>query len=385
MARYEIWYADQYGNRLELMDDTLGFDYVLVDGDIGWLHVNMPYVRGRLHTRPLVDQRIQVYRAPDGGRLEFMATGFNRRWKQMMDASGAVAMQLGAADPNELAARRIAAYYDRTNYTVKDGPAGDIIRDIARENLGPSATDTARDMSSLGVSVQANLGDGPELYHAFAHANLLNAFQEIQQMSKAAGDEVFWRMHPDTPNSYILQVRTGQPGADRTFSTGVNPLYFGDHFGNVTNANLDFIGDDEENFIYAGGPGDGVLQIIKSASDADAIAASAFNRREGYVAATNVEFEYEVEDAALAGLSRKRRRYLFTADILSTPLAPFGGVGGWGMGDKITVSFLGQQTDAIIRMVKVSVENNGRETISARVEGVWGQTGNGGEEEEGGG
>lgn len=370
MARYEIWYADEMGNRLELMDDALGFEYVLVDGDVGWLNVNMPHINGRLHTRPLIDQRIQIYRAPDYGKLELVATGFLRKWGTMMDAGGATAVQLGAADPNDLAARRIAAYYDRTDYTVKEMEADNMILEIARENLGEDATDTDRDISGLGVSIQENQGAGPSINHAFAHASLLNTFQEIQQMSKAAGNETFWRIRPDTPKTYILEARTGQPRQDRTFSTGVNPLFIGDHFGNVANARLDHVADDEENYIYAGGPGEGVLQIIQSAADVNAISASRWNRREGYVAATNVEYTYEVEDAALAGLTRKRPRTLFTADIIPTPAAPFGGNDGWWMGDRITVSYLGQQFDSIIRMVQVSVAGNGRETVQARVEAM---------------
>jgi len=368
MARYEIWHADDAGNRLDLLNTTLGFDYVLVDGDVGWLQVNMPYENGRLYSRPRVDQRIQIYRAPDGSSLQMAATGFLRKWSKVT-AGGLTAVELGAADPNELVKRRMVAYYDRTDYSIKSDYADDMIKEIAAENLGASATDTARDMTALGVSIQGDLSAGPSIDHAFAHENVLAVFQEIQGISKAAGAETFWRVRADTPETFILETYTGQPGRDRTQGSGVNPLYFGSQFGNIINASLEEIYDSEENYIYAGGPGEGVLQIIQSAGDDTAIAASRWNRREGYEAATGAEYTYQVEDAARAALTQRRPRRLFQAELIPTPLTPFGGF-GWGLGDKITISHLGEQIDALIRMVRVKVDGNGMENIQARVEAV---------------
>lgn len=368
MPRYEIWHTDDAGNRLALLNTTVGFDYTLVDGDVGWLNVPMPYDPSQIYNNPQVDQRIHIYRAPDYGSLQLAAVGFLRRWGKTTTNNGLSTVQLGGADPNELLKRRIIAYYDRTDYSIKDGPADDVMKAFARENFGSLATDTDRDMSALGVTVESDLSLGPNIGIASAHENLLAVMQEIQQTTRANGDEVFWRMRPETATSFIFEAKTGQPGADRTFG-GNNPLYFGTEFGNISNAQIQTLYDEEQNFIYAGGPGEGVLQNIQSASDAGAISASRWNRREGWVSASQADTVAKVEDAAAAGLVSRRAQTKFTADLIPTILTPFGGT-GWWLGDKIAVSHLGRQIDAIIRMVRVMVAANGLETVTARVEAV---------------
>ena len=223
-------------------------------------------------------------------------------------------------------------------------------------------------MSGLGVSIQGDLSLGPTIEVSAAHENILSVLQEIQQITRANGDEVFWRMRANTPTSFIFETRTGQPGNDRSFG-GNNPLYFGTQFGNISNAHLETLRDSEENYIYAGGEGEGVLQNIQTASDSTAVNASRWNRREGWVSATQADTVAKVEDAAAAAVTAKRYQERFTADLIPTPIAPLGGT-GWWLGDKITVSHLGRQVDAIVRMLRVVVNGSGLETASARVEAV---------------
>lgn len=366
---YEIWLTDDLGNRLELLNTALGFDCALVDGDVGWLNVPLPYDNSRIYNSPRVDQRIQVYRSPFYGRPELVATGFLRRWGKTTDNSGLSTVALGAAGPNELLKRRIAAYYDRTNYTIKDDFADDMMKEIVYENFGGGATDAARSMTALGVSIQSDLSNGPQLERSFAHENVLSVLQDIQQASKALGNETFFKMRADTSTTFVFETYTGQSGRDRTHSTGSNPMLFGTQFGNIVNAQLQELYDSEENYIYAGGKGEGVLQTIKEAGDTVSINRSRWNRREGYVSATNADTEASTEDAAKAQLTVRRAKKMFSADLLPTLIAPFGG-NGWAVGDKITVSHLGQQIDALIRAGRISVAANGLETIQARVEAV---------------
>ena len=368
MPRYEIWHTDDAGNRLALLNTTVGFDFTLVDGDAGWMNVPMPYDRNQIYDNPQVDQRIHIYRAPDYGSLQLVAVGFLRRWGKTTDTNGLSTVQLGAADQNELTKRRIVAYYDRTNFSIKDGPADDLMKAFARENFGSLATDATRDMSALGVSIDGDLSLGPNIGIAAAHENLLAVFQDIQQTTRANGNEVFWRMRASSSSTFVFETKIGQPGSDRTFG-GNNPLYFGTEFGNIVNAQIQVLYDDEQNYIYAGGQGDGVLQNIQSASYAAAIVASRWNRREGWISANQADTVAKVEDAAMAGLTTKRAQLKFVADLIPTDLTPFGGT-GWWVGDKITVSHLRQQFDAIIRMARVVVNSNGLENVAARVEAV---------------
>jgi hypothetical protein len=368
MANYEIWHTDDAGNRLDLVNIIGGFELVMVDGDVGWFVPELPYDATRLYNNPARDRRFHVYRAPAGGSLELLAVTFLRRWNQITDRSGLSRMIMEAADTNELLSRRIVAYKATTSQTAKSDYADDMMKEIVDENLGGSATDTDRDITGNGVSIAGDLSDGPSISQSFAYKNVMAALQKIQQTSKAAGNEVFFKMRAATPTSFIFETYTGQPGADRTHSGG-SPMFFGAQFGNISNAQLQELYDNEENVIYAGGAGRDTLRVLGEAEDSTAVSASRWNRREGFLAATRNTTEAAADDAAESRLTERRGKVLFRADLNPTPAAPFGGT-GWGMGDKITVSHQGQQIDCLIRAVKVRVDGRGQETVSARVEAI---------------
>jgi hypothetical protein len=369
MTTWELWLADDAGNRLELLNSVTSFELGHVVGDVGWASLLMPHAAGTLYTQMQPDRQIQMYRQPrDGtGMLELEALLFQRRLRQATSLSGLATYGLGGADANDLLARRIVAYAAGSAQAEMSDQADDMMKEIVRDALGGDAG-AGRDMTAVGFSVGANAGAGPTISKAFAWQNVLSAAQGVQAASRAAGSEVFFAVQPTSLTSYRFDTYTGQPGRDRRWSVSPIGMMFGLDWGNVANVVYEQDYTDEENYIYAGGRGQGAAREVQEVSDAGRIAASRWNRREGF-APSNATTAEGVRNDGRERLERQRPRLLLSADLLDTPATPYGAA-GWRVGDRVTVTHLGRSFDCLIRSAYISVDAQGQETVRARVENI---------------
>lgn len=368
MSRYELWYTDPEGNRLELLDTTLGFEYVITYGDIGACAINMPHDTRRVYVEQSPDRRVHIWRGADNSILQLDGIFFTRSWGNTTDINGFNSIALSGRDLNYLLDSRIVAYAAESSQAKKTDFIDDMMKEIFNENLLSGATDTDRDLSGLNLSVSADLGDGDSITKSFAWRNVLAVLQGLQQTSKALGTEVFFNIRATSPTSYIFETYTGQPNNDRTITTGTNPLIFGTEFGNVINPfySENFIA--ERNYIYSGGRGQGSDRNIQEVEDTTRINQSVWNRKEGFINASGTT-DATVTAIGNEALEANRPKKIFRATILSTPNTPYGG-DGWRVGDKLTITYRNQQFDVLVRSGHVKVDNRGRETIRARVENV---------------
>lgn len=375
MARYEIWYADENGNKLELLDNITSFEYAIVDGDIGFISLTLPSDDSKFYMLDKRDRNIQIFRAARSQSLQLEVVGLARKWQRATDGNGLRNVNISAPDINELTARRIVAYQESR---FQDGgaysaPVGDIILQVARDNLTDATRNSAdRDMTSAGLSVMENENIGPSTQIVLAWKEVRKALQDLQNTSRSLGNEVFWRIVPvgltEPYSLFQLRVYTGQPGANRSAS-GYSPIIFSTHFGNLTDVQYADDYSQEANYIYAGGRNVGRSKLVGTASDSDAIEQTKWNRREVFINASGAQTTAEIEQVAGQALNSMRPKRLFSATILSTEATPYGG-NGWKFGDRVTISDSGFQFDAIIRSVHVKVKDDGSEEISASVEGV---------------
>lgn len=372
-ATYELWYTDDAGNPLELLDNVISFSYVPVVGDVGIGSFTLPYDAGRLYVLPRRDRRIHVWRrSEDGGRRLYVY--FIRRWEFQTDEAGQTTVLLTGVDQYDQLRRRVAAYRTGSAQALMTGYAGDIMKEIVRDNLGADAgTDydgaavTGRDLSSLGIVVTGNLSDGPSITAEFGWKYVLDALQSIRSTSRSEGTEVYFLFYPNTPTSFVFETRTGQPGRDRTGS-GSSPLFFGVDFGNVRNPALAYDYLEEENHIYVGGGGQNDQQVIVEVSDSNGVNASIWNRREGYATSSLTDDTNAMASAGNARLAEKSPRITLVADLLDTQQTPYGGLDGWDLGDRVTITHLGIQFEAVITSVMVSIPAGGVEIITGRAE-----------------
>ena len=368
-ANFEIWYTDDLGNRLTPVYDAAGFEYVKVLGDIGVGTINIPK-RKQVYDSNTPDRRFAFYRQNGNLSLDFIMNVRKTTVKTTMN--GHSQRNIYGHDFNELLARRITAYYASEAETDMTDYADDMMKAVVTDNFIDNADysgtpSPARDIDSLGLSVQGDLSDGPSISKSFAWRNILNVLQDIQATSKAAGTETFFGVVPLTEST--MQFRTWTTRQDRTAASNT-PIVFSLGWGNLTNPSLTHDYTEDENYIYAGGQGEDSGRNIQTASDATRYNISRFGRREAFANAGHVTFTDDdgVTSVARDRLTKNRNRTTFTGTIYATKQTPYGGLHGWNLGDKVTVNYSGIQFDVLIRAVRVRVDEYGEETVMARVE-----------------
>lgn len=368
-VKYEFWYLDDLGNRLAYINDVVAFDYVKVLGGEGSLNLTIPS-RGQLYDTAQRDRRIAVYRQPLGGTMALDWIGTVRDSDLVTSETGQYQRTIVAFDFNEILSRRKVAFYAGSPQSLKSSQAADdMMKEIVTENFidntdysgTPSPT---RSLSNIGLTVQADSTQGPVVDKGIAWRFVIEALQDIQADSKEQGAETFFGIEPLTENTMQFQTWLGK--ADRTVSTGTNPIVFSLEWGNLFTPRLSDISSDEQNFIYGTGEGKESNRIVQTAYNADAVNASVMNRREG-TAWSGGKTPATVLNDAQDSVQRNRALQNFTGSIIDTPLTPYGG-DGWGLGDKVTVNYAGSQWSVLIRAVHIQVQTNGDETIRARVE-----------------
>ncbi len=359
MANYELWLTDQDGNRIELLDNVLSFQMSRGYGKIGVINASFPYLANRQYTRPIPDRRIHVWR---NGR--FFGAYFLRQFIDGLDSGGQSTMTLRGLDGNDLLNRRLVSYpsTEAASESNMTGNVDNIMKEIVRDNLGGDAI-AARDLTSLGFSIDANTSLGPSTSSAFAWQNVLTTLQKLQDASYALGNEVYFWVEATSPTTFVFKTAVGQPGADLT-----NKFTFGPDFGNVSSIELDYDYTKEINYAYAGGRGIGNERDVQESSDTTRINASKWNRREGIVQATSLAQGDSnfVQNKADELLGSGKPVIRVSASIQSTPSTPFGN--GWNFGDKVRISYHGLQIDTVIVAGVITVGGK-KETITASVEG----------------
>jgi hypothetical protein len=370
-AAYEVWLCTDLGQRLALLD-TAWFEYSLVVNGVGAFTV---MIAGDAIPESMldVDRQVQFWRRPVGsGSLALDQIGFLRKWEYSTDDSGITRLKLMGPDVNDLLRRRIVAYAAGTANAAMNTTADNGLKDLFETNYLADATDADREIQANGVTVQGNLSDGPTIEKAFSWRSVLQVMQEIALASRTAGNEVFFAViwtGIDENDVVQFQFRTwtGQPGKDRTWPDGDNPVVFGLEWGNLISPRLVVDHSDEINYVYAGGQGEGTDRLIVEVSDTTRIARSVWNRREGFKDARSEATTNGVTAMGNALLAEMRPRERFSGQIVDTEETPYGRA--WHFGDRVSAVYIGRQFDEIIRTVYVSVNEGGREIIKGSLDG----------------
>lgn len=375
-----VWLCDDRGERLyPFGSEFVSLNYTRVVNGAGKLHGFAANAEGLEQNLVGLDYQLQVWRLPEGGSpyLDFVA--YIRHWKWTLDAGGAVRLVIeDCQDQNEFLARRKVAYKSGTAQAIASGEAADdAMKRIFDENFLAGATDSERVMSL--VTVEGDDSAGPLLDKGFSFQPVLELFQEISQETRQAGNEVFFALVISDVDyaggwlAYQFQTFTGQPGVDKTWDTD-SPVIFGRDFENIEEMQEVYDYRAEENAVYVAGQGVGERRTVIEVEDEEAQAASAWNRREGFVDARDVE--NAAQDAAgdtnavlqargQQRLNESRPTVRISGRIRSTEHTLYGR--DWTLGDRVTVKGLKGQFDALIRVVNVQVER-GVERITGLVE-----------------
>lgn len=358
MANYQVWLGDGAGNRKiplapKLIDlsrsvnstgkakiiTPLNFDTRLLQRD-GWLEVWRKTRRGinkiEIENVWLLDSWTEI----DGKYLE-----------------------LNAGCLNTVLEERIVAYTSGSLQADKTGAADTLAVAVALENLSVSASDSARRIDPAVFSVGSAAGIAPSITEALSQKTVMEALKAIASNSESKGRKLFFDMVYIGPKQIRFRVYLDRRGQDRTTTA----LRFSSSSGTLKNVRITVDYSAERNFIYALGQGGGSSRMIKTAQNADSIAASVFGRKEKTVSASagNVTATSLQNDADSAIADNKPRVYL-EADLEDSPQTSYGD--DWYFGDTIKVVASDRVFTCNIDAVSVHAEGQ-KEKISAKLRG----------------
>jgi len=238
------------------------------------------------------------------------------------------------------------------------GPADDVIKDFVHSQAGAGAAEARR---VSGLSVQADVSEGPSLDWQSRYGNLLEVCQDAAEAAREMGTPIWFDVTGTGAASFEFRAGAAPYGTDRR-SSGSDPLVFSREQGNLVAPDRTADRLTEENYLLVAGQGDGASRTIEEVENAIATAASSWNRCEGFVDARDLSSSGELEDRGQMRLGELGAEDVLTFEVAQTPSCRYGV--HWDLGDWATARFLDQDVDFEIEEVTVTLSNRG-ETVSA--------------------
>lgn len=368
MAQHQVIVHNALGERLGELGSVTGFRYTKVVNGYGTFELSAPESEWPGTYRGL-DYQYHFWRKANGGDYEPDFVGLQRDVTRDTP-DGNTVLTISGVDQNELLARRIIAYDAGTSQSQKTDNLDDMMKAIVRENLGSSAA-AARDLTNrFRFTVAADAGQAASITKGFARENVLDTLVDLADTSagQASGaKDLYFEIALagyNGNNQPLFQFRTyiNQPGIDRTYPNGQNPVVFSLREANITNVHHERVYSDEINYVYAGGLGLKDDRNVQEAGDTLRINSSPINRRESFVSATHVE-DADVLQVVYEELNAGIPTRSISATILDTETSPY--QIAWGHGDKVTVFYGDVTFDEVIRVTEVRVVNK-KETINGQ-------------------
>lgn len=323
------------------------------------------------------DGIIEIWRHPQNRQPYLLFSKiFFLRQRVFSVIGGKRAWTLTAYDPNYLISDpngqrgRIVAYAADTAYTSKSTYADNMIKAIARENIGTLATDSDRDLSAY-LSIQADVSGAPSISKGFSNRVLLPVFNEICQASITAGTYLAWDIvctSPPLNGAYALELRTylNQRGIDHRFSSN-QPVLIGLDYGNLDDVSIDENWTSEESWVRVGGKGEGEKRAYSTGGDTTRIGESPYNRREAFENLSNISDPTTLADQVDTTLRAGTPRPNYSGRIIPTSQALFDVE--WGYGDYLTAQVIGRSFDARSDSMVIKYSRDSGEEISAYLRG----------------
>lgn len=360
MSQVTLWMCDQRGALLDVFDESIisSLSYALVENEINAVEVVLPQLWPWEYFD--VDQimlvQLDVGQGPyiDANRAYFLTD-----WDYYSDENNMQWIRLTGVDGNDLLNRRIVAYAAETSQAKKTDQYDDIIKLIAAENLGSSATDTARSLASY-VTIAPGKGAAPTATDfEMQYKNVFNVCQDCADGSLEGGTYLVFDMSYTGAGKFRLDTYTGWRGVDHSLD-GNNPRYV-----QIARPVMSRKHSDEANYIYCGGKGEGEARDIVEAYGND-YKRSIWARREKFADARSADTEDGVTEKAKAALKKNRFKTTIEGELLDGDGFQYGIDYEWG--DIVGVSYNGQAFSCHLTAVEVTFEGGVR-TIRAVLRG----------------
>ncbi|MCC7208334.1 MAG: hypothetical protein IT323_13585 [Anaerolineae bacterium] len=364
-TEYEIRVRDASGAQIASINRFTILEYTLVENDVGSLFLTrnegLPYEFFK------TDVRLEVWRSIDGGpaRLEGDTVWFVR--KPELQIRDNRMLYITAYDAKHLLKRRVVAYKAGTSQAQKSGAASNLMKAIVRENLGSTATDTARRLSFFQVA--ADNGAGYSTSKAFSYRQVMTVLQELARDSAANGSYLSFDVVRTGDAAGTLEFRTylHMRGNDHRHGLSPAPVLLSPDTGTLANITLADDAVEEVTFAYALGQGEGAARDVQTASNTARIGVSPYNRIEAAVEATNVALgdTASLLAEAKARLREGRLRRSFAGELRETPDLRYGV--HFGFGDAITAQVGRYAFNCRIDKVRVYINAEQGEAVNVNL------------------
>lgn len=375
-TQYFIRINDAFGNPMPDTDALFGLQVAQGVGQVGAVTFSIPGDYPVDYLRK--DGIIEVWRHPQNRQpyLLFNKIFFLRR-RTLTIAGGHAAWNLTAYDPNYLLSDpngqrgRIVGYAADTINSTKSDFADDMLKAIARENVGSGIVNDTRATLEPYLTIQADLSAAPTISKSFANRVLLPLFNEICQASATAGTYLAWDIvcaAPPVSGSFELELQTfvNYRGLDHRVSSN-DPVLIGVDYGNLDEAEIDEDWTEEESWVRVGGKGEGAARLYIIDGDDTRIGESPFNRREAFLNYSNVADPIALQDEADGALRAGVPRPTYRGRIVPTETTRFDVE--WGYGDYLTAQVLGRSFDARADAIVIDWRRDAGERITAHLKG----------------
>ena len=357
MAQHVINLYSPWGLWIKALDTITSCTVSLAENDAGVLELSAPDLPVDVLAR---DARIEVLRiTANGGTHAIGETMFLVRKWSSETVNGKRVVRVLAFSAAHLLKRRIVRFPAGSAQASKTGAADNLIKAVISENFA--------DLVGNGLlTVQPNASAAASITRQFARRNIGELCSEFAQASAAASTPVPLFYDVVFSNS-VFQARTyvGQRGADRRV-TASGGIAFSLERGNMTQPAYRIDWTREITQADAGGAGTLGSRLVGTAIDAARVAASPFNRMDGWTG-TQYTTQAACDAEALALLGAGRPVETFEADILSTPGAEYGEA--WAWGDMVTAEYEGRAWDCRVSTLRLEL-TPGNEVITAKLRGA---------------
>jgi len=320
---------DPFGARYAAIADFIdggsgaALDYTLTSapGAIGACVLTVP---PRIDTGVITeDWRIGIWRSIHG-RAAVLDGGALFLVRQIEDR--AQSSTLTALHATTLLSERRAAYPGDTGFIIKSGPADNLIKAFARQNMG-SAITSIRDGSetqanlSAWLTIAGDVGQGATVaIDDVARQPLADICTRLADLSAQRGVYLTYDIVAASDTTLELRTYIGQRGVDRRQSRG-NSLRLSEASGTLENVRVVRDYTRLRTMSIAGGAGDGSGQAIATAEDTARMARSPFGRREHYVSSTGTGDLVALQGVADSALRSARETVVLQGDVRDTDVA----------------------------------------------------------------
>lgn len=425
-SRYEFWLTDDAGRRLMLLNPFMGegshayFSYTRTVNGLAILQMGFPrraFIQ-RMNERNIhpifkPDRRIEVWRSPADEiplrkENEYLIRSVNLYTR---DTDNVDMVRFYCRDPKDLLNRRYIIQAAGTAQTRKEDYLDDMMKAIVREQMlfgsaldADGVSDDSRAFpegeflvqqdASLGPIVPYTMADSKvldilnDLYHVSLQLHAQNPTSQpiyfdvvpytlsglIQYILDETGDEILDESGlplvdesstvTGSPSGFRFTTWAGLRGLDRTASA----LVFSYENNNIKNVSYFDDHTEEINTAVVKGFGRGESRPYVEVNDPDAVAASRWNRIETFRDGSQEPDQDNLEYLGYADLEDNGPKQKLDATFLNIPGGPDSPRSlyplDWDLGDLLPVSYAGMTFDVEVRLVYVSMDETGSESVT---------------------